>query len=76
MMPDNIFHQQILKQSAVGVSGIIHLTDRERDTLGRGTACLHLYHSRHGLKPPPYLPQNITVLWIHCLPSQQHKIKL
>lgn len=40
MMPDNIFHQQILKQSAVGVSGIIHLTDRERDTLGRGTACM------------------------------------
>lgn len=46
MMPDNIFHQQILKQSAAGVGGIIHLTDRERDTLGRGTACLHSHHSQ------------------------------
>lgn len=45
MMPDSIVHQQIQKQSAAGVSGIIHLTDRERDTLGRGTACLHLHLS-------------------------------
>lgn len=45
MMSDNIFHQQILKQSAAGVSSIIHLTDRERDILGRRIACLHLHRS-------------------------------
>lgn len=39
--PDSILHQQIQKQPAAGVNGIIHLTDRERDTPGRGT-CLHL----------------------------------
>lgn len=39
------FHQQILKQSAVGVSSIMHFTDGEMETLGRGAACLHLHHS-------------------------------
>lgn len=66
MKPDNIFHQQILKQFAAGVSGIIHLTDRERDTLGKGAACLICttdeQQNNARTATPPYLPLNITVL--------------
>lgn len=45
MLPNNVFHQQIPGQSAAGVSGIIHFTDGEMETLGRGAACLRLHHS-------------------------------